>query len=376
MFMYPVLPKSINKERIFVLYFFLCAAIVGASINFFSFFNKGETAVVAQTAEERYFQIAVLGDTQYYTAKKHNGTMDMFYNQIDWITANAEKEKIAYVVHVGDITDHGDKTPEEWERAKDAMYRLEKPRTGLPNGIPYGVAVGNHDFVPNGDPHGTKIGYTKYFGQHHFKGRDYYGGAYNDENSNANHYDIFSANGEKFIVLYLAYNEKNDKNLYDAKLEESIFNWGEKVLKQYSDRKAIIVSHSILKKHKSSNSNFVAGEGNSPKPGLFTEQGKNIFEKFKNSPNVFMMLCGHRSGEAYRVERYNGQTIKIFLTDYQSRRNPPHVETDRNGGNGILRLMKFDQTNQQLSVRTFIPFNDRVVEEADGDSNFSVPLYK
>ncbi|GAB1463301.1 hypothetical protein MASR2M52_13430 [Pedobacter sp.] len=350
--------------------------LLGAGYKHFGA-NDKQAIAFTQAAKDKYFQIAVLGDTQYYTAEKYGGSMNMFYNQIDWITANAEQEKIAYVVHVGDITDHGDAKPIEWERAKDAMYRLEKPRPGLPHGIPYGVAVGNHDLRPNGDPNGTKEGYTKYFGRDHFKGRNYYGGSYNDESSSANHYDIFSANGESFIVLYLVFNEKSSKNqFYDAKLEESVFNWGEKVLKEHADKKAIIVSHSILKKDNSSNSNFVAGEGNTPKKGLFTSQGKMIFEKFKHSSNVFMMLCGHRSGEAYRVENYNGRTIKIFLTDYQSRRNPPHGETDRNGGNGILRLMKFDQANQKLQLRTFIPQKDNLLEETDEDSNFSTSLYK
>jgi predicted MPP superfamily phosphohydrolase len=367
---------DLNKKGITLLYSFLLLGLVCAGFKHTNFFGQAQTAAVtAQTANDKYFQIAVLSDTQYYTAEKHNGTMQMFYNQIDWITANAEKEKIAYVVHVGDITDHGDDQPKEWDRAKDAMYRLEKPLPNMPYGIPYGVAVGNHDVRPNGNPNGAKEGYEKYFGIAHFKGRNYYGGSYNNEN--ANHYDLFEANGEKFIVLYFAYNEniEKKKDVYDAKLEEQVFNWADDVLKKHADRKAIIVSHSILRTDASSNSNFVPGQGSDPKPGLFTAQGKKIYNKFKTSPNVFMMLCGHRSGEAYRVDQYQGNTIKTILTDYQSRRNPPYTEKDRNGGNGILRLMKIDQTNQKLSVRTFIPQKDKVLEEVDNDSNFSVPLY-
>ncbi len=365
----------VNTKRIFVIYSFLCLALLGASFRTLNLFDKSEAAVIA-TAEDKYFQIAVLADTQYYTAVKNGGSMDMFYNQIDWITANAEKEKIAYVVHVGDITDHGDKTPEEWERAKDAMYRLEKPRPGLPNGIPYGVAVGNHDVRPNGDPNGTKIGYTKYFGRKHFEGRPYYGGSYDNNESSDSHYDLFTANGEKFIVLYLVFNDPGKKELYDATLEENVHNWGANVLAKHGDRKAIIVSHNILRPDTSSKSNFVAGVGAAPKPGNFTKQGKRIIDKFKHSPNVFMMLCGHVSGEAMKEVKFEGRTIRVLLTDYQGRRNPEYTEKDRNGGNGILRLMKFDQGKQILSVRTFIPQKNEVLEEKDEDSNFAVPLYK
>lgn len=358
-----------------MLYAFWCLALTAASFKYFNVFDKSEVLVAAQTAEEKYFQIAVLADTQYYTGERYGGNMSMFYNQIDWITANAQKEKIAYVVHVGDITDQGDKTPEQWERAKDAMYRLEKPQPNLPYGIPYGVAVGNHDVRPNGDPNGSKIGYTKYFGRKHFEGRPYYGGAYDNADANDNHYDLFTANGEKFIVLYLVFNDPNKKEFYDVALEEKVHNWGAEVLAKHADRKAIVVSHNILRPDTSSKSNFIAGAGQAPKPGTFTKQGKRIIEKFKHSPNVFMMLCGHVSGEALREVKFEGRTIKVLLTDYQGRRNEPFTDKDRNGGNGILRLMKLDQANNKLSLRTFIPQKENLMDELDEDSNFSISLY-
>ena len=367
--------STINKKNIVVLYAFWCLALTAASFKYFNVFDKSEVLAAAQTAEEKYFQIAVLADTQYYTGERYGGNMSMFYNQIDWITANAQKQKIAYVVHVGDITDQGDKTPEQWERAKDAMYRLEKPQPNLPYGIPYGVAVGNHDVRPNGDPNGSKIGYTKYFGRKHFEGRPYYGGAYDNADANDNHYDLFTANGEKFIVLYLVFNDPNKKEFYDVALEEKVHNWGAEVLAKHADRKAIVVSHNILRPDTSSKSNFIAGAGQAPKPGIFTKQGKRIIEKFKHSPNVFMMLCGHVSGEALREVKFEGRTIKVLLTDYQGRRNEPFTDKDRNGGNGILRLMKLDQANNKLSLRTFIPQKENLMDELDEDSNFSISLY-
>lgn len=372
---YSVFSAAVHKKRILILYSFLCLSLLGFGANHFNFFQTHQAVVAAQAEDDRYFNIAVLADTQYYTGERYGGNMNMFYDQIDWITANAEKEKIAYVVHVGDITDQGDKLPEQWDRAKDAMYRLEKPLPGLPYGIPYGVAVGNHDVRPNGDPNGSKIGYTKYFGRKHFEGRPYYGGAYNNSDANDNHYDLFEANGEKFIVLYLIFNDPNKKEFYDAGLEEKVHNWGADVLAKHSDRKAIVVSHNILRPDTTSGSNFRAGVGAAPKPGNFTKQGNRIINKFKHSPNVFMMLCGHVSGEAMREVKFEGRTIKVLLTDYQGRRNPEFTDKDRNGGNGILRLMKFNQSKQVLSVRTFIPQRDRILEEADEDSNFSVPLY-
>jgi hypothetical protein len=91
------------------------------------------------------FTIAVLPDTQYYTSEKIGGKNEMFISQIDWIKKNREAENIAYVIHVGDIVDSGDKVPKEWSNAAEAILSLETPLPGLQNGIPYGLAVGNHD---------------------------------------------------------------------------------------------------------------------------------------------------------------------------------------------------------------------------------------
>ncbi len=362
----------VSESKKLLLFFLTLVAVLAFGLNHL-FFAKNAIPV-STNVKTRYFQIAVLGDTQYYTAEKHGGNMEMFYNQIDWITANAEKEQIAYVVHVGDITDHGDNTPIEWERAKDAMYRLEKPRPGLPHGIPYGVAVGNHDVRPNGDPNGTLDGYRKYFGRDHFKGRNYYGGSYKDEASSRSHYDLFEANGEKFIALYLVFNDPGRAEQYDAALQEEMHNWGGEVLTKYADRKAIIVSHSMLKPDSTSTSKFVPNTGNNPKEGSFTKQGRQIVQKFKHYPNVFLMLCGHISGEAYKEIKFEGRSIKILLTDFQGRRKQPFSEKDRNGGGGALRLMKFDQDARTLTTRTFIPEKSKVIAEEDHDSNLTLPL--
>lgn len=341
----------------------------------FAFALLFSTEVFAQQKKDKFFSIAVLPDVQYYTAQKFNATMKMFYNQIDWITTNAEKENIMYVTQLGDITDHGDAKPKEWERAQKAMYRLEKPLLNRPDGIAYGVAYGNHDLTPNSNPNGTKVGYTQYFGLSHFKDKAYYGGAYNNSEANENHYDLFTVNGERFIVLYLCYNDPAKTVLYDASLEKKVYSWGAAVLKKYADHKAIIVSHSILKQPKGSQSNYKANaEGDNSKPGLFTKQGVQIFEKFKHSPNVFLMLSGHVSGEALRTEEIDGRTIHVMVADYQGRRNAPYEEKDRNGGNGIMRLLRFDQNNKTISVRTFTP-DDRggiADEETDGDSQFTI----
>lgn len=144
------------------------------------------------------FSIAVFPDTQYYISERHGGTLRMFGAQVEWVKDNREKENIVYVIHLGDITNNG-LSIEQWRRAKSIMYRLESPVS-----IPYGIAVGNHD--SRYDSVASTEYYNDFFGVEHFKGRPYYGGHYG--NNNDNHYDLISAGGIDFIIIYLEYDEK------------------------------------------------------------------------------------------------------------------------------------------------------------------------
>ncbi|MBE9584087.1 metallophosphoesterase [Mucilaginibacter sp. JRF] len=301
------------------------------------------------TTKPGNFSIAVLPDTQYYLAQAQlGGNFDMFKAQIKWIQDNQQKENIAYVAHMGDITEHGDNpvtNRAEWYMAKTALYGLETPVS-----IPYGLAVGNHDQFPSQYPvKGTTTGYNQYFGVKHFEGRPYYGGHYGENNDS--HYDLFTAGGVDFIVVFLEFDAHNED-------QANLYAWANEVLKKNEKRKAIVVSHSILFY------NPVKGS-NEPQAPLNAE-GKAIYESLKGNPNLFMMLCGHvgANGEGYRTDIYNGHTIKTFLNDYQSRPG---------GGNGLMRLYTFSVKNNTISVRTFSPYTHE--EETDGDSKFTVPLF-
>jgi len=320
---------------------------------------------------DQVFSIAVLPDTQYYTGLKHGGTMEMFEDQVQWIIDNVKKENIKYVVHAGDITDKN--TEPEWERAAKTMYKLEAAN------IPYGMAVGNHDQTPgNQASKGVpNTPFTKYFGKSHFKGKKWFGGAMGDTDNADNHFDLFTAGGDKYIALYLVYNEPK-KPTHDPVYEKQTMKWADSILTVYKDHRAIVISHSTLSRINESPSEIRPGTNSNTEMANFTQQGKVVYETAKNHSNVFMMLGGHIAGESYRRDEYNGNVIKTYLADYQSRRSAPYATAkDRNGGNGLMRLMKFNLTKQTLAVTTFAPrANGQMIKEEDGDSQFIHPLFK
>lgn len=330
-----------------------------------------EANVAAANAQETVFQIAIIPDTQYYTSLKHGGTMEMFGQQIRWIRDNRTSSKIAYVVHLGDVVDHGsDNNDVEWQRAKTELYKLEDDL------IPYGVAVGNHDQSPYGNPSspGTANGYGLYFGRNRMQQFPWYGGAQGSSNNNDNHYDVFTVGGQPFLVIYIEFNSPGHA-LYSVSRENIVMDWADQVISDHQDHKVIVVSHSILNRPAGSNSDLIDGQGNNNVQSAYTNQGQVIYERMKHHTNVFLMLCGHISGEGFRRDEYNGHVIKSYLSDYQSRRNPPYTPGDRNGGNGLMRIMRIDMANETLGVRTFAPRTGPNILEEDEDSMFTTSLY-
>jgi nitrous oxide reductase accessory protein NosL len=283
------------------------------------------------------FNIVVMPDIQYETSNKNSATDSMLTSQIRWIKNHQVDSNIVYVVGLGDITDDGDSQPFQWVNAKNAYYMLEIPTTGHPNGIPYGLAVGNHDQYPNqGFPITDATSqYNTYFGTSHFTGRSYYGGHYTGgSGANDSHYDLFSAGGLDWIVIYIEYDSQNQDRT-------GMNTWAYNLLGTYASRKAIIVTHYFL------DNGSPAPWGVSGGVNPTNSQGEGIYEALKTRRNVCMFLCGHVGSEAYRQDTYQGRTIKTIMSDYQF---------TTAGGNGYMRLMHFSVDNDRVGVKTYSPW--------------------
>ena len=286
------------------------------------------------------FSIIVLPDTQYYTDIRHGGTPAHFTAQTQWIADNKDSLNIVFVAHLGDVVQKGNTKEIPWMYADYSMSIIEDSLiTNLEDGIPYGIAVGNHDQGVGvgsvGEPGETEL-YNQYFGENRFLGRSYYGGHYGTKNDQ--HYVLFSASGYDFIAIFFEYNTDP---------EESVLVWADSLLNTYSTRRAIIVSHYIID----------AGiQGN------WGTQGQAIYEGLNDNPNLFLMLCGHKSAEGIRQDStINGNIVYTLLSDYQYYPN---------GGNGFLRIMEFSPINNTIQVKTYSPTLNQY--ETKGSSQFTL----
>ena len=284
------------------------------------------------------FTIIVLPDTQFYSSTKNGGSPEIFEAQTRWIVENKDSLNIAFVTQVGDFVENGDEVLMEWEAADAAIALLEDPvTTGLSEGIPFGVAVGNHDQSPNDDADGTTALFNRFLGVSRFEGRAYYGGHFGATNDN--HYEVFSAADLDFIILHLE---------FDTSPDSAVLGWADEVLKEHSTRRAIVVTHHMV------------GEGN---PADFSTQGQAIYDELNDNPNLFLLLGGHIPGEGRRVDSLDDRRVYSVMADFQARSR---------GGDGWLRILCFSPARDEIAVQTFSPFVDegRGAFERDESSQF------
>ncbi len=275
------------------------------------------------------FTVIALPDTQFYSSSLNGGSPAIFNAQTQWMVNQRVSRNIAYVAQLGDCVQNGNNGGNnvEWEVADTAMSLLENPiTTQLADGMPYGIAVGNHDQSPIGDPEGSPPGsstssYNAYFGESRFLGRTYYGGHFGTANDN--HYDLFSASGMDFIALTFE---------YDTAPDAAVLSWANAVLQSHPTRRAIVYAHHIV---------------NTGNPATFGTQGQAVYDALKNNPNLFLMLSGHVCSEGRRQDTFNGQTVYSMLSDYQC---------DTAGGNGWLRILTFKPAQNQIVVETYSPW--------------------
>ncbi|RRJ94648.1 DNRLRE domain-containing protein [Opitutaceae bacterium TAV4] len=296
-----------------------------------------------QAAAAPDFEIIVLPDTQYYTRGGFKGsTPEIFDTQTAWIVKNRRARNIAAVLHLGDITDRGDVAESEWQNADHSIRLLEDPvTTGLPDGIPYSLALGDHDSIhtrPDGKQTGggPALFYNRYFGSDRFAKRAWYAGHFGDKNNN-NHCILFESGGERLIAISL---ESQVGGRTPAALK-----WADALLKKHADRRAIVTSHNIM---------WPGPDGNhSPYP-----DGKAIYEALKTNKNLMLLIGGHHTGVGHRADVFNGSTVHSLVRDFQS---------DDRGGTGFLTILRFSPRNNQIHVSNYSPLIDRHDDYNDGE---------
>ena len=291
---------------------------------------------VAQAASPAApFTIVMLPDTQHYSRRYH----DLFTAQTEWVKENRDKENIVFVTHVGDVVNDRKKDMDEWVVAQRAMSVLD----GV---VPWGVAIGNHDFDSTACRPDQATAFLEYFGPQRFRGCSWYGGA---STNGLNSYQLFSAGGLDLVMLHL-----------ELDVPDFAIAWASEVLRSHPHRAAIITTHSYL--------NGVSGtNGYNGAVSKYGNSAEEVWNKLvRCHPQIVLVLCGHHQRTiAYHQVSTNdaGGRVVEMLADYQKLHN---------GGDAWLRLLRFAPAQGEIQVRTYSPALKEF--KTDPKNEFVVPL--
>ena len=273
------------------------------------------------------FTIVILPDTQNYT--QFPGNFPQYPAQTQWVWDHRNTDRIVAVLHNGDVVQHGNTEEVEWQRADTAMTTLETITANFLDGMPYGVAVGNHDngaYVHDDKPFSTSM-FNKYFGVARFKGRAYYGGHYGDKNDNS--WILVRAGNLDVLMVNLEYRGVLGQ-------DPKVLAWAKGVFDAHPDALGIVNSHHIVKAN-----------------GDFSGEGKQIYNAVKSAANVQLMTSGHiKEIRARRTDTFMGRKIHSMLADYQ---DLIVKADDCAGGCGYMRIWRFSPKQNQLKVETYSP---------------------
>jgi hypothetical protein len=298
-----------------------------------------------------FFTIAVLPDTQY----SYYYSPSYFDAETAWIASNAAAEKIAFVLHEGDIVDSPlDST--QWAAARSALSRLD----GV---VPYVLAAGNHDMALSAKPEAPR--FTLLNDTFHFDdiaNRPGFGGAYQAGHLEDAYY-LFPAGGQTWLVLSLEFSPRPD-----------VLAWASQVLDAYPTLPAIVVTHAYLYSDGTRYDRSVPGRTcpmggtvcTDMTPGANSQcwnplcylpdgsDGEMIWEAVGQSHgNLRFVFSGHVANPApYDAARLtstrpDGTVCHQMLADYQA--------DGATGGDGYFRLLRVF-TDGRVEVRTFSPY--------------------
>lgn len=301
------------------------------------------------------FTLAVLPDTQFYSRYDAPSGGSMFADrygsnpydsQAHFVVDNAKALNIPFTSHLGDVVDEAD-VADQWDIANHAMSILED------SGMNYAILPGNHDLYMDG----ANSVFSTHFDTARAEKNDTFGertSATVNGQAVESEYHIFEAEGQKYLLLALGF-----------RAPDETLDWAQKVIDAHPELPVILTSHEISN---------IDGEGNI---GLTPEYGQHLWDALiAKNDQIFLTIAGHHHGAGYSALQNNyGNDVVTILQDYQM----AYL-----GGNGLMGLLEFDLTGNELDMTALSPWVkekkqeeltqfDHLLPEGKGDS-YTVPM--
>jgi 3',5'-cyclic AMP phosphodiesterase CpdA len=306
------------------------------------------------------FTIVVLPDTQFYSAKY----FDIWEAQIRWILAHREDQRIAFVLHEGDIVDLD--LDEQWAVAARNLHALDGK-------VPYVLATGNHDLTWKGGRitrEATLL--NRYFPPDALAALPWPTGTF-EPGHLENHYQVLEAYGMRWLVLSLEFGPR-----------DAVLPWADELLTRYAELPAIVLTHAYLSDdntrydQKRRQPFWACGYGLADMGGC--NDGQDLWDKvLSHHDNVAFVFAGHVLWPGLgrlTSDHPSGRHTHQMLANYQACSYAPctimKTQQVTLGGDGFLRLVRVNPQLRSALVETYSPFLD--VSKTDPDNRFVLDL--
>ncbi|GLY02097.1 metallophosphoesterase [Actinoplanes sp. NBRC 101535] len=252
------------------------------------------------------FAVAVLPDTQILFSTGGAGP-EPLHATLRYLL----DRRVAFLAHLGDITEHG--TTTELELAGRAFATVDGK-------LPYSVLAGNHDVT--GDDQRGRTAYLDVFGPHRFRRAIGFLGASPDGYNSAHR---FHAGGRAWLVLAL-----------DWRISDGGLAWAQGVLAANPTLPAIVTTHDLATADKQGTTTL-------------SDHGRRLWQKLiTKNDQIFLTVNGHHVPPGRTVLRNTaGHDVHVHVTNYQDRYQ---------GGAAMIRLYHFDLARGRIDVETFAPW--------------------
>ncbi|GIF18467.1 hypothetical protein BJ973_008575 [Actinoplanes tereljensis] len=263
--------------------------------------------------DNQRFTLVVMPDTQ-YLFDEDRGDSRPLDASLRWILERAGDENIAFLSHLGDLTQNG--LAEEFAAIGKAFTVLDRAGAG------YSVLAGNHDITSNTTDQRGNSPYLRTFGPARFKRAKTYGGSSPD---GYNSYHLFSAGGRQWLVLAL-----------DWRPSTAGLAWAQSVLDKHAALPVIVTTHELA---------FADDSG----AAHLSDFGRQLWDQFiARNDQIFLTLNGHFWPPGRTVLKNDaGHDVHVHIANYQDRYY---------GGGAMIRLYRFDLARGCVDVETISPY--------------------
>lgn len=262
------------------------------------------------------FTVAIFPDTQNEVAAAGMVANQWFKNRTLWLAENAQALNLKFALHTGDMMNWPG-----WEvimEGTDTQLTIASEGMGVLDdaGIPYLVALGNHDSCataeggsgwennPLGKDINALLRYTVHFNEY-FPTERFPGIVQFEPGKSDNAFRTFEAGGKKWLAMALEFCPRTE-----------VIEWANDVVYTHSDYNVLIATHSYLGGNGSiSTSN--AGYGDNSPMYLYN----NLIKLY---PNIKFVFSGHTGNAARREDTgVHGNKIVSILGAFHSTTTNP-----------------------------------------------------